>query len=223
MMIWFSTGCYNTSSGRKTDDIQANYVVSTDESGDSHLKVELRLYGLQPLELSGNDSLIAEVEEERLPVPMVKNGKYKVALGTLSEGTEVRLDLVRKPEKSALNSTVKIPTPFELEPLEQNHYSGGQSLIRIIELKWSPASIGFMGVEVDGECIVSWNRIVPDRGKYMLDPISYNGSGLDGQRESCEVTIKLTRSVPGYIADEFDTFSSARAEQIRYLSFIYDP
>ena len=227
IIIWLviggGIGCSNTSSGRSTDDIQASYVVSTNETGDSHLKVVLRLYGLQKLELSSNDSLIAKVAEERRPVPMVKSGQYELALGRLSAGTEVRLDLVRESEKSALNSTVVIPPPFEVEALEQDRYSGGLILQGAIELSWTSSGLGFMGVDVDGDCIVPWSRLVPDRGQYLLDPISYNGSRAEGALESCEVKIKMTRSLPGIIADEFDILSGARAEQVRLLSFIYDP
>lgn len=224
MLICLAPGCVNFSKNYDTNHIEARFVVTTDESGQSHLRGELRVNEIQRLELSAGDTLVAEVEGRRIPIPMVESGQYEASLGVLAEGVEVRIELRRRTRESAFGTMVKIPAAFELGPVEYEDVLSGPTVsLRSVVFTWDPPLFGLMRVEADAECIRSLPHPILDSGRYSMPFAVGAENDAEEPPEPCEGTMTFSRSEPGEVSDAFDLSSRIHAEQVRQVSFSLMP
>ena len=219
------TGCTETveSTDIKTSGIFPQIVVTAEDKGTSELSVTLKVGGSNSntyLDLKGDDRLTATVDGKTVELDQSGNS-YRQTFDTIEEGTEFTISLERgEADESALNSTVKLPAPFDFE-LPGTEFSRLQQ----VDYSWDPPTDGDdVRVQLMGGCIVSGGFYEPDDGAAKLAPSTIT-TFKDDEAKSCTVTMAISRKLLGTLDPAFQKGEggSIQAVQVRSDTFTSTP
>lgn len=223
LLLLLSVACKETvdSSDVRTSGVYPEIEVTANGSGDSTVRVELKVGGSNSntyLELRGDDELVATVGDTKKTMKESGNG-YVATFPVDEEGTEFKIAFLRGDEdESAPESKVALPAPFELT-LEQTEASRTDDELKYT---WDPPGDGNLDWDIDGDCIKQDNGSTPDDGsnKFDKDDIDTFESDKD---KTCSVTLQLVREKSGHVDAAFEKGGSIVARHVRKKTFTSTP
>lgn len=213
------------SSDVATDAIHANFRVTAEGDGTSHVIATLRVGGPNSntyLDLTDYDSLVTFVNDTAKGMSQSGNA-YSTSFPFEAEDTPYRVSFLRShpPDAecagvSAPNSTVTLPGPFGITaPAQDEMVSRGDALT----FTWSNAGASdAMSWSLDGICIQSMSdTIEDDNGAFTIpaDNIMVVGSA----NSACTATLRLYRSREGELDPNYGEGGNIFATQSRAVQF----
>jgi hypothetical protein len=176
------------------------------------------------VELSEGDELIAEADDESQTMDEVSNGVYEAVFDIAAEDTVFRVRFMREEFDDATENEGTLPAPFTI-----TSDFGDDALSREddLELTWNPGSDDSMELEVEDDagdgCIYDDSfEITSDDGAYVVEGGELSSTGGDDP-ETCDITLKLTRSRRGSFENVLDPESRFRLHQVRSTSLSSAP
>jgi hypothetical protein len=223
LMLLLSVACNETvdSSDVRTGGVYPEIEVTADGSGDSSVRVELKVGGASSntyLELRGDDELKVRVGDTTKTMRESGNG-YVASFPEDAEGTEFEISFLRGEEdESAPLSKVALPAPFELS-LGAREFSRADD---DVELSWTPEGSEDVGWAIEGDCIQKDDGSTPDDGEGTLAKGTIDTFESDKDK-SCSVELQLTREQYGDLDEAFEKGGRIVARQVRTKSFTSTP
>lgn len=205
----------------RTSGVYPEIEVTADGSGDSTVRVELKVGGSNSntyLELRGDDELEVTVGDSTKS--MRESGKGYVATFPVDEeGTEFTIAFLRGDEDDdAPSSTVKLPAPFELTVEETEASRKDDELV----YTWEPSGSGNVKWEIEGDCIQRDDGSTPDDGTNKLAAGAIETFDSDKDK-SCSVELQLAREQSGSLDEAFEKGGQIVARHVRKKSFTSTP
>ncbi len=199
----------------RTSGMYAAMDVVADGSGDTDVRVELRV--------GGDDGTIVDLaEEDKLMVTVGDSVKtlnpsgdvYRATVAGDEGGVEVKISFVRSDEdESALNSVVMLPERFEIEGAEfdTNISRATGELV----VTWEPSDVDVdmrWTLDTDNECMWDTEGDMNDSGSLTISGDDFDSTpSADGavddpedNSEVCVATLCIYRDIRGQLDPEFD-------------------
>lgn len=205
----------------RTSGVYPEIEVTADGSGNSTVRVELRVGGSSSntyLELRGDDELEVTVGDSKKS--MKDSGKgYSTSFPVDAEGTEFTIAFLRgDDDDDAPMSTVKLPAPFELTVEETEASRKDDDLT----YTWSPKGSDNVKWEIEGDCIKQDDGSTPDDGSNKLAAGEIETFDSDKDK-SCSVQLQLAREQSGSLDEAFEKGGSIVARHVRKKTFTSTP
>lgn len=208
-----------------TDAVYASISVSATGDGTSSVYTSLRVGGSNSntfLDLTDYDALIAFVNDTSKSMSQSGNG-YVASFPFEAEDTPYRVSFLRTPPpdgecagKSAPNSTVTLPAPFEItSPIQDAAVSRASAL----SLQWAGSGeVDAMSFSVDGSCIQYYSDdIANDNGTFTIPA---NTLMVIGSADTaCTATISVGRYRDGELDENYGEGGTIGARQTRAVQF----
>jgi hypothetical protein len=205
----------------KTTGIYPEIEVVADGSGDSEVKVWLKVGGDDSntfLDLKGDDTLEVTVDGETKTLDQSGN-YYRASFDVDAEGTEFIVAFLRgEDDDDAPASTVVMPAPFDLT-VPSGELSRESDAI---EYTWDPPGDGNVRWSLDGSCVFNRSGNTPDDGENGLAAGELEPTDSD-EAESCTVELEVERAQEGDIDSAFTEGGSIVAKHVRSGSFTSTP
>ncbi|HET9959598.1 MAG TPA: hypothetical protein VFQ61_34135 [Polyangiaceae bacterium] len=202
----------------RTSGVYPVITVTADGSGSSRVDIELKVGGSSSntrLDLEGEDNLTVTVGDETRRITESKNNKYTTTFDTDAEGTEFIVAFNRgADDKSAPNSRVSLPAPFDLT-LGSSEVSRKDD---VLDFTWDKAGGPDMEWHADGDCIFPESDTTADDGEASIGAGKLDATSSK-ENESCEVTLSLTRTAKGTADPAFTEGGAVKALQVRSETF----
>jgi hypothetical protein len=211
-----------------TSGIWAGYTVTSSGNGSTTTEASLKVGGDLSntfVNLEEDDAVTVTSGGETQTLVEKNLGDiywYDATWNTEAADTEFVFALVRTVDDGAPASTVTLPAPFTIDaPTAAFIVKRGADPLTVT---WSPSgSDDNMVIEVSGNCIEAVSETVsgdPGTFTFSADRIV---TAEDKEAESCEGSVKLTRSRAGTLDVAFEEGGSIVAKQIRSVNIRLDP
>lgn len=211
-----------SSSNIKTGGIAALIDVYADNDTSATVHVELKVGGSSSntyVDLEGQDELTATVGDVTKTLTATDTGIYEATFSGVEEDTEFSVTLERPDDVTASGNSGTLPAPFTLDEPATELSREEDELV----LSWAPGSRDKpFTLELDGDCIFSFDEDVPDTGEYVLAAGTLD-SRDDDKPEACDVDVDARRTREGVADSKFDRESYFRLHQRRKTSFVSNP
>jgi hypothetical protein len=206
----------------KTGGIAALIDVYADDSdGAATVHVKLVVGGKDSntyVTLEGSDSLQATAEGKTKTLQAIDPGIYEASFTGVGEDTEFSVVLDRPEDETASDNSGTLPAPFALDdPMDDLSRADDD-----LPITWAPESGDKMKADIDGSCIYSYSKGVPDTGMYTVGKGTLDSTGGD-KPEACDLDLKLERYRDGSADSKFDPESYFTLHQRRKASFSSNP
>ena len=220
------TACADVSSEDVlTSGMYADLRVEGSDHGTSTVTAVLKVGGAKSntyVELAQDDELVASVGDETQVMVEQTIGdyhEYVAGFATANGGDVFTVSLNRSIDEGAPNSTMTLPDPFDIDPVEGPFQRSAD-----ITLTWSPAnSTDNMRLTVTGDCVLTYERdISGDPGIVTIEANSLIPIN-DDLEESCNVVYQLDRWRAGTVDPGYGEGGKAIAHQIRTVSVLTQP
>jgi hypothetical protein len=206
----------------RTGGIAALIDVYADDDTSATVHVELKVGGSSSnayVDLQGGDELKATVGDVTKVLTARDSGVYEATFNGVEEDTEFSVSLERSDDDdTASANSGTLPAPYTLDEPTSELSREDDELI----LSWEPDSRDKMTLELDGDCIFSFDKDVPDTGMYSLAPGTLSSTDKD-EPEACDVDVDARRSREGKADSQFDPESYFRLHQRRSTRFVSNP
>jgi hypothetical protein len=208
----------------KTTGIYPEIEVTADGSGDSEVRVWLKVGGDDSntfLQLTGKDTLEVTVDGDTKTMDKSgdENDPYRATFGVDAEGTEFSIAFLRGGEDDdAPASTVLMPAPFDLTVPDGEFSRASDD----IEYSWDPPGDGNLSWHTNGTCIKTGSGSTPDDGTNTLAAGDIETFDSD-KEETCTVNLEVSRAQTGDIDSAFTEGGDIVAKHIRGGSFTSAP
>ncbi|MDF3070430.1 MAG: hypothetical protein K0R38_6031 [Polyangiaceae bacterium] len=210
-----------SSSNIKTGGIAALIDVYADNATTATVHVELKVGGSSSnayVDLEGGDELTATAGDETKTLTARDTGIYEASFSGVGEDTEFSVTLERPDDVTATGNSGTLPAPFTLEEPTNELSRADDELV----VAWDPDSRDDMRLELDGDCIFSFDKDVPDTGMYIIEAGTLDSTN-DDDPEACDVDVDARRTRSGEADSKFDPESYFRLHQRRKTSFVSNP
>jgi hypothetical protein len=218
------TGCTETipSSDIKTSGIAATIEATAPSASESTVHVTLRAGGDESntyVDLGGGDRIFTTLAGERKEMSSTSTGEYEAEFSEGAGDTTVTVSLEREDGDNAANSTGTLPEPFVVDEVTAS-VSRADDLV----ISWSPASDEEMDIDLDGTCIFNEDITVASGATSATIPGgSLDSTGQMDMPQTCDLTVKLTRSRAGSADRALDQESSFVLQQVRSIKVTSAP
>lgn len=178
--------------------------------------------------LDPKDRLIADADGTQRTMSELDNehGVYETSFNVGAEGTPFKVMLERDGDTDALDSSGKLPAPFDVT---SDFGSDEQSRAKDLEITWDPSDtkndmkVAFSDEGSDG-CIFDDDEDIPgDTGTYVLPGGTLDSTGPKDDPKTCDVTGTLSRSTKGSTDSHLDGESKFTLKQVRTFTFTSAP
>ncbi len=211
-----------SSSNIKTGGIAALIDVYADDDTTATVHVELKVGGSSAnvyVDLEGADELIATAGGQTKTLTARDTGIYEAKFSDVEEDTEFSVTLERPDDVTASNNSGTLPAPYTLDDPTSKLSRAEDDL----ELTWAPESDDKMTLELDGDCIFTFKKDVPDTASYTIVAGTLDSTGKEDEAEACDVDLNARRTREGKADSKFDPESYFRLHQRRGASFVSNP
>jgi hypothetical protein len=222
-LVLLSVACTETvdSDEVRTGGVYPEIEVTADGSGDSTVKVNLKVGGVLSntyLELRGDDTLEVSAGDKTKELRESDDG-YTTVFPVDGEATEFTIAFLRgDDDESAPASTVELPAPFKLSVKDKEASRKSDD----VSFSWTPAGDDNISWHIEGDCIQSNDGVTPDDGTGTI--AADNFVEIEQFKdESCGVTLALTRTTTGRLDSAFEKGGEIVAHQVRKKSFTSKP
>jgi hypothetical protein len=224
----FFAACLTAASADlSTSEISAEMVVEADGE-NTHVRAILREGSADAhtfVQVSGEDKL--SIDDGNRPLLLKEHSLgayfyYTQDVSAQDAGTLFTFLFERAVDNGAPSSTVTLPDPFDITPIEET-----TTVSRVSDpliLTWEPASRSDpMRIDLSGACIEQVSVALDiDEGTAIFQPGSI--PSLDGtSEESCKLTATLTRTRQGAPDGRWRSGSTIQASHVRHISLTLDP
>ena len=224
-LIGLCAACGTESSGSLlTSGMSAEMTAQAGSNNTTTVTAEL--FAGEPLQLifvdlAPGDELIAHhgstaqtMEKEQLLTIV----EYSTTFDSAVDGDTYSIELMRSVDHGAPNSSMTLPTSFELDPVEASASRAADLVV-----SWSPPASDAMSWQLTGDCLTTSNGDVQgDPGMATipggaLQPVMGQGSA------SCTATLSVARQHAGSLDPAFGDGGGASGMQIRTATFTSTP
>jgi hypothetical protein len=205
----------------KTGGIAALIDVYADNDTRATVHVKLVVGGSESntyVDLEGDDELTAVVDGTSKTLEAVDPGIYEARFDDVHEDSEFAVTLDRPDDETASDNSGTLPAPFTLDKPTSELSRKDDAL----EVTWAPESDDQMNLTLDGDCIFSFEKDVPDTGSYTIGADKLRSTDSD-MPEVCDLELNAVRTREGSADPKFDRESWFRLHQRRKTSFISNP
>jgi hypothetical protein len=220
-----ATACGDeSSSSLLTSGMSAD--MTAQDNGDGSTAVSAELFAGDPLQLiyvdlGPDDQLVAKhgsesqvMQQEQLLTIIA----YTTTFTDAQDGDSFTVSLQRSVDAGAPNSTMTLPTSFDLDPVPDT-WSRGSA----VSLSWSPTSDAAMTWQVEGPCIETLTGGASNDEGSATIPAGQIVLAQGETETSCSATLTVTRSEDGTIDPAFGHGGDAEGEQVRTATFTTTP
>lgn len=198
----------------------------TAQSDGSTTNVTAELFDGDPLQLiyvdlGSGDQLVAHynadsnVMEQQQLLTIIA---YVATFDDTHDGDTFTVALNRTLDGGAPNSTMTLPTSFELDPAPAT-----ASRAAALSLSWSPTSADAMSWQIEGTCIeTATGQISNDDGSATI-PAATVVLASGSTQTSCDATLTVDRIEPGTLDHGFGHGGNASGVQTRTMTFTTTP
>lgn len=214
-----------------TGGIAMLVTVTATSANKSRVHTELRVGGAEShyVILDPKDRLIADADGDQRTMSELDNehGVYETTFNVGAAGTLFKVMLERDGDTDALDSSGKLPAPFDIT---SDFGSDEISRAKDMEITWKPSGtkndmkVSFSDKGGSDGCIFDDDKDIPgDKGSYVLAHDSLDATGPKDDPKTCDVVGTLSRSTTGSIDAHLDNESKFKLEQVRSFTFTSAP
>ncbi len=228
----FQTGCFVDvdSDDVRTSGYFADYAAYAYGDGDTLVQARLRVGGGSSntfAELDGDDRLLASKNRDIQIMAKRRSGAgapYEAVMQGDEEGA-MRIAFERGDQDlDASDSEVILPPPFSLRLVgfqERDEVPRDSD----VTVEWENNDSGQIGWEIDGICIRDRTGVTSDTGSHTFLSREIQSLSSEEENDSCEVSLRFTRTNEGYVDPAFregGTFQAVQSRTIRIFSIPAD-
>lgn len=222
-----TSGCVKTSSDNLlTSGIYAS--IEAESAGTGTTNVSTTLFVGNPInlnfvELAGADQLIAshEGQDKVMTESEILNViGYHATFQTDAEDATFEVSFIRGVDAGAPSSLMSLPAKFELAPAPSGASRNGP-----LQITWAPAGTAdIMAWQVDGDCIErEQETLTGDTGSFTIETGRLRMRQGDGIADTCDITIKVTRSREGDLDRNYGEGGTIFGRQVRTVTLQSTP
>ncbi len=210
----------------KTGGIVGLFEVTARSDSSSTARATLVVGGDQSntyVTLDNGDNLTATAGSETKTLTTAGGpGRYEANFATGAAGEEFSIALNRPDDTDALGNSGLLPAPFAFTELPTGTPSRKTDAVTI---KWDNGEAGSLELEVEGDCIFD-ESFKPASGstEFTISADKLRSTGVNEEdKETCDLTVTLTRTSSGSVDPALDNDSRFRLHQVRSTTFASAP